>query len=169
MYNENNKSVIKRFERKGNWDEDVAEYYYAGYFYYLIDGKTAIKFNDTTQCIELICTKSRSFSAPGDIHVGDLWGKMVKTHPNLKFYTDFLYYNHFTQTQSPATIAYDETLNVAFVFYMKQFSQEQWESICSVSNASGFDTDYETDNINRTIYQTICNTIKVDEIEMWKR
>lgn len=168
LYSENENVRINRYERKGNWDEDVAEYYYDGYFYYLINDRTAIKFNDETQCISWICTKSHLFSGAGDIHVGDSWGKMTQDYPNLQFYTDYLHYNHFTRTISPATIAYDENRHVSFVFYLKQFTDEQWGGISCVSNPSGFDTQYNVNDIEYSIYQSICTTIKIDEIEMWR-
>lgn len=169
IYRENKKSIIKRYERDSNWDDDAAEYYYEGYKYYLVDGKTAVSFNDTTQCIKWICSKDKHFSTSDNVHVGDLWRKMTQVYPNLKFYTDFLYYNHFTHENSPATIAYDETLCVSFVFYLDQFTQEQIDAIFSVSNPSGFDTYYDVNDIQRSIYQSICNSIKIDEIDIWKK
>lgn len=167
LYSENENVIIKRYEREGNWDDDAAEYYYDGYFYYLINYRTAITFNDTTQCIKWICTKSHSFSTTENIHVGDSWQKVIRAYPNLHFYTDYLHYNHFTRTISPATIAYDENQHVSFIFYLEQFTKEQWEGILSVSNPSGFDTQYNVKDIDYSIYRSICTTIRVDEIETW--
>ncbi|MBO4645680.1 MAG: hypothetical protein J5642_04110 [Bacteroidales bacterium] len=169
LRNENANASIKRFRREDNWDEDAAIYYYEGYDYYLINNTTAAFFNDNAR-LSGFCTRNRNFQTERHVRVGDTWGDMENAYPELEFFTDFLYYNHFTHTISSATLAIAQkgNCNIAFVFYLDQFTDAQWDGIASISPPSDFDTNYDAEDLPYHIHQSIRTSVKIAEIEVWE-
>lgn len=155
---------IAKYEVESNEDDDNAIYYYQSYDYYLISNNTAITINSETQKINFFCTKSNEYYTQRDIHVGCTWGELETAYPHLEFYTDFLYYNYFSHSIETAIIASDPSNCVSFIFYAKQFTETQMESIMSASNPSDFDTDINVSAISGSVLQSIRTSAIVEQI-----